>query len=72
MLEPIRSVSHHPTHRNLQFELSLRIDECLVHPLSFVVTSILLACLLLKSLSLVEWIVQLGVSVGQLLGGALS
>ena len=45
------------------------IDKDLIDTLSLVVTSILLPGLLLESLPLVKWIVQLGVGVANLLGG---
>ena len=45
-----------------------RVHEGLVDTLSLVVSLVLLPCLLLEPLSLVERIVQLGVSVADLLG----
>lgn len=72
MLKPgIGGVSFYNMRKFGQREISLRIDECLVDSLSLVVTSVLLACLLFESLSLVEGIVQLGVRIGQFLGSAL-
>ena len=45
----------------------LRIDECLVNTLCFVVTGLLLSDLLLEAKSLLERIVQLRVGVAELL-----
>jgi hypothetical protein len=71
MLEPMIEVSFYIICKSRHGRLSLRIDECLVDSLSFVITSVLLTRLLFKSLPLVEGIVQLGVSICQFLGSAL-
>lgn len=45
------------------------VDKDFIDTLSLIITSILLPSLLLESLPLVEWIVQLGVGIANLLGG---